>query len=70
MSNKTYDTLKWISMIAGYVATFILTVADIWGFTYGTAVAATVSAFGILLGSILTKSSSDYWKDTDKPNQE
>ncbi len=65
MSNKTYDTLKLISMIAGYVATFVLTLADIWGFTYGTAIAATISAFGILLGSILTKASNDYWHKND-----
>lgn len=62
MSNKVYDTLKFISLIAGYVATFILTLTDIWGFTHGAAIAASVSALGILLGAILTKSSSDYAK--------
>ena len=60
MSNKVYDILKFVSMIAGYVATFILTLTDIWGFTHGAAVAATVSALGILLGAILTKSSYNY----------
>lgn len=60
MSNKVYDILKFVSMIAGYIATFILTLTDIWGFTHGAAIAATVSALGILLGAILTKSSFDY----------
>ena len=64
MSNKVYDILKLISMIAGYVATFILTLTDIWGFSAGAKIAATVSALGILLGSILAKSSADYKKDT------
>lgn len=66
MSNKTYDTLKFISMIAGYIATFVLTLTDIWGFTHGAAIAATVSAVGILLGAILTKSSADYAKGADE----
>ncbi len=60
LSNQTYDILKKISMIAGYIATFVLTLTDIWGFKYGAAVAATVSALGILLGSILTDSSKKY----------
>jgi len=69
-SNSTYDKLKLISMIAGYVATFILTVADIWGFAQGTAVAATVSAFGIFLGSVLKISSDNYKKDNEEGSED
>lgn len=63
MPNKVYDVLKFVSLIAGYVATFILTLTDIWGFTHGAAIAASVSALGILLGAVLTKSSADYKKE-------
>lgn len=66
MPNKVYDTLKFISLIAGYVATFILTLTDIWGFTHGAAIAATVSGAGVLLGLILTKSSADYRKESEQ----
>ena len=65
MSNKTYDTLKLISMIVGYLATFILTLSDIWGFTYGAELAASVSAAAILLGSILTAASQKYFDSHD-----
>ncbi len=68
MSNRVYDTLKFVSMIAGYIATFILTLTDIWGFTRGAAIAASVSAVGVLLGAILTKSSADYAKKGEKDN--
>ena len=68
MSNRVYDTLKFVSMIAGYIATFILTLTDIWGFTHGAAIAASVSAVGVLLGAILTKSSADYAKKGEKDN--
>lgn len=60
MKNSTYDKLKNISMIVGYIATFILTMTDIWGFEHGAAIAATVSAIGILLGSILQDSTRRY----------
>ena len=67
MSNKTYDILKLVSMIATPLATFILTLTDIWGFNqYGTAIAASVSALGILLGAILKISTDKYWKDVDE----
>ena len=66
MSNETYDALKKISLIIGYVATFILTLTDIWGFTHGAHIAATVSAFGILLGAALTISSKEYHKEDEK----
>lgn len=60
MSNKTYDRLKLVSMIIGYVATLILTLTDIWGFEYGAAIAATVSALGVALGGILTDATKKY----------
>lgn len=64
MSNKLYDILKLVSMIATPLATFILTLTDIWGFNqYGTAIAASVSALGILLGAILKVSTDKYWGD-------
>lgn len=62
MSNKLYDILKLVSMIATPLATFILTLTDIWGFNqYGAAIAASVSALGILLGAILKVSTDKYW---------
>ena len=64
MSNKLYDILKLVSMIATPLATFILTLTDIWGFNQdGTAIAASVSALGILLGTILKVSTDKYWSD-------
>lgn len=73
MSNKTYDILKLVSMVIGYLATFILTLSDIWGFAYGTELAASVSAAAVLLGSILTAASQKYFESHDvveKPDEE
>lgn len=66
MSNKTYDILKKVVLIIGYIVTFILSLTDIWGFPYGAQIAATVSAVGILLGAALTVSSKTYHKEDEK----
>ena len=66
MKNKTYDILKLISIIFTPMATFILTMSDIWGFQYGAEIAATVSAIGIFLGGLLKASSDKYWESKDE----
>lgn len=71
MSNKLYDILKLVSMIATPLATFILTLTDIWGFNqYGTAIAASVSALGILLGACLKVATDRYWKEIDERGED
>lgn len=60
LKSTTYDKLKLVSLFFGYLATFVLTLTDIWGFQYGAEIAATVSAFGVLLGAVLTASSKQY----------
>ena len=67
MSNRVYDVLKMISLVATPLATFILTMTDIWGLNeYGTALAASVSALGVLLGAILKISTDKYWQGIDE----
>lgn len=70
MSNKTYDILKFVAMFVGYLATFILTLTDIWGFEYGAPIAASVSALAVLLSSVLQASSNKYWKEIDEGGEE
>ena len=69
MSNKTYDILKVISMIAVDVAAFIVLFAEELGFGWGPTVAKIITAAGFLLGTILIKSSKDY-RDKHDPHGE
>lgn len=63
MSNRTYDILKISALIIiPAVATFIATIGDTWGWKYTTQIVATINALAVLLGSIITKLSSDYAK--------
>lgn len=63
MSNKTYDTLKFIAaVVLPALATLILTVFKIWGIPYGEAIAGTITAIDCFLGAILQISSTSYGK--------
>lgn len=70
MSNKTYDTLKNISMvILPALATLWLTLAGIWGLPYGEAIAASITALATFLGALLKVSSIQYNKNKGAENE-
>lgn len=63
MSNKMYDTLKFIAQIVlPALATFYATLAGIWGLPYPKEISGTVMAIDTLLGAILMISTSQYNK--------
>lgn len=63
MSNKVYDVLKWIALIAlDAVGIFYSTIATVWGLPFGDEVLYTSSALAVLLGTLLGVSSAQYNK--------
>lgn len=66
LTNKTYDWLKWASMIAiPAVEAFWLTVGKVWGFPHLTEIGTTIAAVGVLIGALIGVSSQNYWDDVD-----
>lgn len=66
MKNKTYDTLKWITLVAlPAFTTFFLALAPLWNIPNAQAIAATVTAFTAFLGALLGVSSAKYSPPTD-----
>lgn len=66
LSGKTYDILKWITMIVlPALATAYVGLAAIWGFPYADEVAKTTAVICTLLGALLGISSAQYYKDND-----
>lgn len=53
MSNKTYDLIKTIALIATPVTTFIAAICSIWDIQYTTEITATLAAIDTLLGGIV-----------------
>lgn len=67
MSNKVYNTLKWIAMIVlPAIATLYLGLSQIWGFPYGEEISASITLVDTFLGSILMISTSQYNKKVNQ----
>ena len=68
MSNKVYDTLKWIAMyLLPALGTLYFALAGIWGLPYGEQIVGTITAIDTFLGVILGISTVQYNKRVDKP---
>ena len=65
MSNKMYDTLKWIAMVVlPAIGTLYFALAGIWGFPYAEEIVGTLTAVDTFLGVLLGISSAQYHKKT------
>ncbi len=63
MSDKTYDTLKWIAQyLLPAIGTLYFALAGIWGLPSGEQVVGTITAVDTFLGVLLGISSSQYNK--------
>lgn len=63
MSNKVYDVLKWVALIAlDAVGLFYSTLATIWGLPLGDQVMYTCTALSVLIGTLIGVSSTQYHK--------
>lgn len=64
LSNKVYDVLKWVALVAlDAVGLFYQTLSAIWELPYGDEVLATCVAISVCLGTLLQISSSKYKGD-------
>lgn len=63
MSNKVYDVLKWIALIAlDAVGLLYKTMAAIWHLPLGDEVLATCTALSVFIGTLIGVSSANYKK--------
>ena len=65
MSNRVYDILKVIALIALPLGALISSLSEIWGFPYGTEISMSLVALDTFLGVILKTSSDEYAKRSD-----
>ena len=64
LSNKTYDTLKWLTTIVlPALGTLYFALSGIWGFPYGEQIVGTITAIVTFFGVILGISSSKYTEE-------
>lgn len=65
MTNKTYDILKWVAIIAlPAISTFVVVISRIWGWAdLGSLIAQSITAVAVLLGALLGISNYQYRRD-------
>ena len=69
LSNRTYDTLKWIALVAlPAVQVFWLTIGKIWSIDYTIEIGATIGAAALLLGTLLGVSTNNYRAEKEQDN--
>lgn len=69
MSDKLYDTLKWIAQIAlPALGTLYFALAATWGLPYGEQVVGTITAVDTFLGALLGISAANYYKAKTSEN--
>lgn len=66
MTNKTFDTIRFIAEVIGYIVTFALAVSEIIGFKYGAEAAAIAAALMTCIGSIVTAARANYIPDDEE----
>lgn len=71
LSNKLYDILKWVCIIAfPALAVLVKTICAIWQLPYGTEIATTITAAATFLGALLMVSNANYKKALDEIDKE
>lgn len=66
LSDKAYDVLKWAGLIMVPLGTLISTLASVWhDVGEMNAIGATLSAFGVFIGSMIALSQHNY-KDANR----
>ena len=67
ISNKTYDVLKWIALIAlDAVGVFYKAIATIWIMPLGDEVLATCAALSVFIGTLIGISNAQYKKASEE----
>ena len=62
MSNKTYDTLKFIALLIAPLVTFVGSLVSIWGISHGEQIVATLAAIDVLVGAVVAIAKAIYDK--------
>lgn len=70
LQNEQYDKLKLVAWILAPLITFIGAICTIWGVPNAEKITATLAALDTFLGTLLTVSNRNYYKDIDNENSE
>ena len=71
MTNKVYDILKWVALVAlDAIGLAYEQLAEVWNLPYGTEIMRTCAILSVLLGTLIGVSSVKYAKKMEKLESE
>lgn len=70
MTNKTYDIIKTVALIAAPVLTFAAALVSIWNIPHGAELTATLAALDTLLGAIVIAAKRIYDKGGEENDKD
>lgn len=62
MSNKMYDSLKFIALTLPFISAFVMAIMKIWNIPYAVEIGLTLTAINTLIAEIVKVSNSNYKK--------
>ena len=60
LSNKTYDFIKALGLVAVPILTFLVAIVNIWNIPYGDQIVATLAAVDVLIGAFVSVAKNLY----------
>ena len=60
MSDKMYDTIKWIGLLTVPTITFLTSVVNILGLPYGDQIVMILAAVDVFVGAVVAIAKSQY----------
>lgn len=69
MSDKTYDTLRFISLLIAPICVFFGVLANAWGIPNGDAISMTLAGLDVFVGAIVEVARKIYYKRLENEQQ-
>lgn len=70
MSDKMYDTIKWIGLLTVPTITFLTTIVNILGLPYGDQLVMILAAIDVFVGAVVAIANSQYKRKQEKIEKE
>lgn len=70
MSNKLFDSLKWIALTLPLVITFVAAIMKIWNVPYAIEIGLSLNALNAFIAELVKVANGNYYKKLEQLRQD
>ena len=70
MSNKLFDSLKWIALTLPLVITFVAAIMKIWNVPYAIEIGLSLNALNAFIAELVKVANGNYYKKQEQLRQD